>query len=142
MCREVSQPAIQLRSEINKRGRRCGNCFHVRPRTEYAQNFFSHYSWRTFSFLPTLFHSFTDFLRRRVEEWENVLYPKIRRTGVPFADIGVILAYKSGWLYCYRKKYASSRHWRTIYVTLVCVDHVTIPKKNISCLSTFVYHNI
>ena len=39
------------------------------------------------------------------------------------------LAYKSGWLYCYRKKYASSRYWRTIDVTKVCVHHVTIHKR-------------
>ena len=32
-------------------------------------------------------------------------------------------------LYCYRKKYASSRYWRTIHVTKVCVHHVTIHKR-------------
>ena len=32
-------------------------------------------------------------------------------------------------LYCYREKYASSHYWRTIYVTLLCVDHVTIQKR-------------
>ncbi len=46
-----------------------------------------------------------------------------------FSRFPGILAYKSRWLSCNRKMYASSRYWRTIDVTLVCVHHVTIHKR-------------